>query len=71
MGSVPHFRTFKNDESSLALYHLFIVCFGYIDNEDRNRIGALRALVDDKYRQDIISNNIGEWIIDGQCLNLL
>ena len=61
--------TFEHDESSLA--YLFIVCFGYIDNEDRNRMNALRALVGDKYRQDIISNNIGEWIIDGQFPNLL
>lgn len=27
---------------------------------------ALRALADDEYRQDIISNNIGDWIINGQ-----
>jgi hypothetical protein len=66
-GSVHVFE--PHDESSL--YHLFIVSLGYIDNEDRNRMKALRALVGDKYRKDIISNNIGEWIIDGQYLNLL
>ena len=45
---------------------MFIVCFGYVDNEDRKRMFALRTLVDDEYRQDIISNNLGEWIINGQ-----
>ncbi|KAF8803164.1 P-loop containing nucleoside triphosphate hydrolase protein [Phlegmacium glaucopus] len=39
------------------------VCFGYVDNEDRKRMSALQALIDDGYRQDIISNNLGEWII--------
>jgi hypothetical protein len=32
---------------------------------------ALQALAGDKYRQDIISNDIGEWIINGQYLILL
>jgi hypothetical protein len=67
---VTHFRNFKLDEGSL--YHLFIVWYGYADNEDRKRMGALRSLVDrDKFRQDIISNNIGEWIINGRYLILL
>ena len=69
MRSDPHFLTFKYHESSL--YHIFIVCFGYVDNEDRKRMNALRTLAGDKYRQDILSNNIGEWIISGQYLNLL
>ena len=50
---------------------LFIVCFGYIDNEDRRRMIALRALAGDEYRQDVISNNLGEWIINGRYLILL
>ena len=62
--SVLHFRPFKHIESSL--YHLLIVCYGYVDNEDRKRMNALQALADDEYRQDIISNNIGDWIINGQ-----
>ena len=66
MRSVPHFLTFKHHECSI-----FIVCFGYVDNEDRKRMNALRTLAGDKYRQDILSNNIGEWIINGQYLNLL
>ena len=66
---IPHFRTFKHDDGSL--YHLFIVWFGYVDNEDRKRMDALRALADDKYRQDILSNNLGEWIISGQYFILL
>ena len=64
--------TLSNFKHQASLYHPFIVSFGYIDNEDRKRMNALRALsADDKYRQDIISNNIGEWIIDGQDLILL
>lgn len=51
-----------------TLYLLFIVWFGYVDNKDRIRIDALAAFAGDKYRQDIISNNIGEWIINGQHL---
>ena len=50
---------------------LFIVCFGYVDNEDRKRMDALRALACDEYRQEVISNNLGEWIINGQYLILL
>ena len=57
--------TFKHDEGSL---YLFIVCLGYIDNEDRKRMDALKALAGNEYRQDIISNDIGEWIINGQYL---
>ena len=69
MRSVPHFRTFKHDEVSLN--HLSLVWFGCVDNEDRNRIDALQALTRDEYRQDIICNNIGEWIINGQYPILL
>ena len=54
--------TFKHDESSL---YLFIVCLGYVDNEDSKRRDALQALASDRYRQDIISNDLGEWIING------
>ena len=61
--SVQHFLTVKHHEGSL--YHLFIVCLGFVDNEDRKRIDALRALAGENYRQDIISNNIGEWVING------
>ena len=61
---VSHLLTFRHHECSL--YHLFIVWFGYVDNEDRNRMDALEELTIDKYRQDIISNNIGEWIIKGR-----
>jgi hypothetical protein len=32
---------------------------------------ALQALVGGEYRQDIISNDIGEWILNGQYLILL
>ena len=69
MRSVSHFRTSKHNEGSL--YHLSIVRFGYVDNEDRNRIDTLRTLADDEYRQDTISNDIGEWIINGQYPILL
>lgn len=31
---------------------------------------ALQALTDDEFRQDVISNNIGEWIVNGQYLIL-
>ena len=54
--------------SSMMKAHLFIVCFGNIVNEDRKRMNALQALTGDEYRQDIISNNIREWIINGQYL---
>ena len=66
-----YFRTFKYMHDDGSLYHLFIVFFGYVDNEDRKRMDALRALAGDDYRQDIISNNIGEWIINGRYLILL
>ena len=61
-----HFWIFKHDGGSL--YYLFTVWFAYVDNEDHNRKFALQALVGEKYRQDIISNNIGEWIVNGQYL---
>ena len=70
--SVSYFRTFKfKHDYGGSSYHLSIVCFGYVDNEDRKRMDALRALAGDDYRQDIISNNIGEWIINGRYLILL
>ena len=50
--SVPHFRTFKHYNGSL--YHMFIVCYGYIDNhdEDLKRMNALdlRALAGEECR---------------------
>jgi hypothetical protein len=55
----------------MMAHHLFIVWMGYIDNKDRKRMEALQALTGDRYRQDIISNNIGEWIINGQYPILL
>ena len=69
MLSVLHFRTFKHNGGSL--YHLFIVCYGYIDNEDRKRMNALRTFAGDGYRQDIISNKVGEEIINGRYHILL
>ena len=60
--------TVKHEEGSL---YLFIVCLGYVDNEDHKRMDALRALAGDTYRQDILSNDIGEWIINGRYLILL
>jgi hypothetical protein len=51
--------------------YLFIVCLAYVDNEDRKRMEALQTLAGDAYRQDIISNDIGEWIINGWYLILL
>ena len=62
------YLTSKHDKGSL---YLFIVCLGYIDNEDSRRMDALRTLAGGDYRQDIISNDIGEWIINVQYLNLL
>ena len=57
------FSTFKHDEGSL---YLFIVCLGYVDNDDYKRMDALRILTGEKYRQDIINDDIGEWIINGR-----
>ena len=71
MRSVSYFRTFKYMHDDGSLYHLFVVFFGYIDNGDRKRMDALQAFVDDDFLQDIISNNIGEWIINGRYLILL
>ena len=51
---------FFDPESSL--FHMFAVCFAYVDNEDVRRMSALRAFTDAGYRQDLISNNL---IIDG------
>ena len=48
-----------------SLYHMFAVCFAYVDNEDVRRMSALRTFTDAVYRQDLISNNLGEWIIYG------
>ena len=41
------------------------VCFGYVYNKDRTRMDALRDLTQLQYRQDLISNNLGEWILNG------
>ena len=34
-------------------------------------MNALRALVDDGNRQDLISNNLGEWILKGESHSAL
>ncbi|KAF8163821.1 P-loop containing nucleoside triphosphate hydrolase protein [Crassisporium funariophilum] len=39
------------------------VCFGYVDNQHHTRMKALEQLASDTYRQDIISSNLGEWIM--------
>jgi hypothetical protein len=52
-------------------YYIFAEFFAYVDNEDHKRMHALRALVDAEYRQDLISNNLGEWIINGQSHSAL
>ena len=49
-----------------SLYRMFTVYFAYVDNEDYKRMYALRAFIDAEYRQDLISNDLGEWIMNGQ-----
>ncbi|RXW11547.1 hypothetical protein EST38_g14308 [Candolleomyces aberdarensis] len=43
------------------------VCFAYDNNEDHIRLRALECLARDQYRQDIISGNLTEWIIQEYC----
>ena len=49
-----------------AYYIISSVCFVYVYNEDRRRMDALQGLTNLKYRQDLISNNMEEWILKGQ-----
>jgi hypothetical protein len=49
-----------------AHYITCSVWFAHADNEDYNRMHALQALTNNDYRQDIISNDLGEWIVNGQ-----
>ena len=48
-----------------SLYHMFAVCFAYVDNEDAKQMSALKTFTGTGYQQDLISNNLGEWIING------
>ncbi|KAH9484595.1 ATP-dependent lipid A-core flippase [Psilocybe cubensis] len=38
------------------------VCFGFINNTYYQRMISLKKMVNDKYRQDIISGGLGQWI---------
>ena len=54
-----------------AYYITYSVCFGYVYNEDRRRMDALKQLTRLEYRQDLISNNLEEWVLKGQSHSTL
>ena len=41
------------------------MCFGFIENLSYRRLTELEAFSNGNYRQDIISGNLGEWIVNG------
>lgn len=41
------------------------MCFGFIENLSHRRLSALKTFANGTYRQDIISGNLGEWIVKG------
>jgi hypothetical protein len=42
-----------------------LACFAYISNDGYKRAQALNKFTDGSFRLDIISNNLGNWIMDG------
>lgn len=42
-----------------------LVCIAFVDNKDYQRRKALEAFSDGTYRQDIVANNLKEWIVQG------
>jgi hypothetical protein len=40
--------------------------FAYVDNDDYKRVQSLERFADGTFRQDIISNDLGPWIINGE-----
>jgi hypothetical protein len=39
--------------------------YAYVDNEDYKRMGSLSRLANGDYREDVLSNDLAPWVLEG------
>ncbi|KAJ2917467.1 hypothetical protein MD484_g2900, partial [Candolleomyces efflorescens] len=48
----------------IDLYELDPVCYAYVNNDAQLRLEALKDLASGGFREDVLSNDLGAWVID-------
>ena len=43
------------------------VCYAYVNNDAYLRIEALKDLASGRFREDVLTSNMGSWIIEREC----
>ena len=55
------------DDVGVPRLTLVSEAYTYVDNEDYKRMRALKRLANGDYREDVLSDDLGHWVLKGVC----